>query len=91
MFEILVFILITSFYSAIVLWSIMFLYRAGIAIQLKGSIKEKLFIIFLPCGYGVFAYVKNQKQTRIYRILIMILFVLSLLASLFLFHRELGL
>lgn len=91
MFEIMVFVLITSFYVALAVAGIILLYRIGITFMVGKDIKEKVLIAVLPLGIGVFLYVKNQKILKIYRMLIVILFITSLLASLFLFHRELGL
>ncbi len=91
MFEFMVFVLVMAFYVSLGLALLMVLYRGFLAIKHEGSLIEKALIFILPLGIGVFLYRKNDQLKRIYHILIMILFITSILASLFLFHRELGL
>ncbi len=91
MFEIMVFILIMSFYVAIGLASIMFLFRVYLSFRYGENMNQKLLLVLLPFGIGVFMYVNEEKWVKLYRVLIVVLLVVSFLASLFLFHRELGL
>ncbi len=91
MFETMVFVLIMAFYVAIYLSGLMFVYRLILSFSFGENMKEKLLLILLPFGIGVFMFVDDQKWIKIYRVLIILLFVSSFLASLFLFHRELGL
>lgn len=91
MFEIMVFVLISAFYLSLVLAGLMLAFRVYLGITNGQDWKERLLIMFLPLGFGVFLYVKNDLWLKIYRIAIIILLVTSLVASLFLFHRELGL
>ncbi len=91
MFEIMVFVLISAFYVSLAIAVIMLAFRIFLSITTEGNWKEKLMIALLPLGFGVFLFVKNDKWLKVYRIAIIVLFVFAFLASLFLFHRELGL
>ena len=86
-----VFVLIMAFYVSLTLAVLMLLFRVFLGISTGTNWKERLLIIVLPLGFGVFLYVKNDRWLTIYRIAIIILLIASLVASLFLFHRELGL
>ena len=91
MFNIMVFVLIMAFYLALAIAILMLLYRIYLGVTHQGSFKEKTMIIILPLGIGIFLHVKNPLWIKIYRIAIIVLFITSVIASLFLFHRELGL
>ena len=91
MFNIMVFVLVMAFYLALVIAVLMLIYRIYLGVTHQGSIKEKTLIIILPLGIGVFLHVKKTLLIKIYRIAIIVLFITSIVASLFLFHRELGL
>jgi hypothetical protein len=91
MFDIMVFIVISAFYVSLVLWAVIFVLRTVLAFTSNIDLKEKLFIVFLPCNYGVFLYIQHKKWLTVFKILIIILFITSFFASLFLFYNELGL
>ncbi|QWB95184.1 hypothetical protein KHQ89_04225 [Mycoplasmatota bacterium] len=90
MFDIMIKILIYSFYISIVLWAIILLFRVFIAIKSDLNIKEKVLTVILPCNIGVFAYIKNELWLKITRLLIVGLCVTSFLASLFLLNSIIG-
>ena len=91
MFELMVFVLIMSFYISLAIAIVMFGIRVYLGMKVGTNWKETLSIICMPLGFGVFLYVKHPTWLKIYRILIVVLLVFSIVASLFLFHRELGL
>lgn len=91
MFEFLIFILVSSFYLSLILAGIMFAYRVYLAAKTSTDWVKRLCIGLLPLGFGVFLYVKDQRLLKVYRAMILCLCILSLFASLFLFHRVLGL
>ncbi len=91
MFEVMIFVLIISFYISLALAIAMFAFRVFLGVSAEINWKEKLLIIVLPLGFGVFMYVKNAIWLKVYRIAIVALLIASFIASLFLFYGELGL
>lgn len=85
MLRYLTFITINSWYLALLLAVVLFVYRIALAYSSEYKIEEKLLIVLLPCSFGVYIYCKNQKL-KTYNVLLIMLFVSTFLASAFIFY-----
>jgi hypothetical protein len=90
MFDLMISILIYSFYISLVLWAIILIFRTFMAVKSDLSIKEKVLTVILPCNMGVFTYIKNELWLKITRLLIVGLCLTSFFASLFLLNVIIG-
>lgn len=90
MLNLLVAISIWSFWIAFIGFGIvLLLMRTGRAIYDKRTLKDSLFIIFLPCSVGL--YIKYREESvfkLIYKIMVVIQFVFMLLGSVMIFYTH---
>lgn len=78
-----VYITIQAFWVSLILGTLsLFLIRAYIVNKSQLNRKEALLTLFLPCSIGFFLFIKEETQlTNIYRKLIIVFFVITLLAT----------
>ena len=91
MFDLLVYLMINSFWLAAILAVILFACRVYISTSFKEN-KEKLgLIIGLPCSIGVYLYAKDHPWIKVYELLVIVQFILIFLASIFILYLRLEL
>jgi hypothetical protein len=78
-----VYITIQSFWIAFILGTTtLFLIRSYLVNKSELSRNEALMTLFLPCSIGFFLFIKADSQlTRLYRKLIIVFFVFTILAT----------
>ena len=62
MLRYLTFITINSWYLALLLAVVLFVYKIALAYSSEYKIKEKLLIVLLPCSFGVYIYCKIKTK-----------------------------
>jgi len=77
-----------SFWISLVGLSIILLFmRTGKVIVDKQSLKDSLYIIFLPCSIGLYMRYKEESVfKRFYQIIVVIQFILILLGNFMVFY-----
>jgi hypothetical protein len=85
-----VYLTIQSFWIALILGTLsLFLIRSYLVNQSKLSRNEALLTLFLPCSIGFFLFIKeDNKMTRLYRKLIVVFFIFTILATLFILFNH---
>ncbi|MCK4552439.1 MAG: hypothetical protein KAU02_05915 [Tenericutes bacterium] len=92
MLNLIVAVSLWAFWISFVGLSIILLFmRTGKAIYDKQTLKDSLFIIFLPCSIGLYIKYKEKSVFKLYyQILVIIQFVLMLLGSIMVFYIHFG-
>jgi|GEM_PF-459622 len=93
MFEFMIYILVNAFWlSFIGGTTILFLMRLYSVVINPIELKKTLQVLFIPCSIGFYLHVKEMNVfTKVYRILVVFFFVVTVFASLFLFYMHLEL
>ena len=91
MFDLLVFIMIYSFWIACLLLIFLFVLRVYYVIKHKDHIKHPYHIIFIPLSYGVYQYIDNKKFMKLYTLCVIMQFVFMFIASIFILYLRLEL
>lgn len=93
MFEFLIYLLVNAFWISLILGTLtLFVFRGLAVILYQIPKKEAWQVLLIPCSIGFFFHVKEVDWlTKTYRILIIVFFVTTLIASLFLFYMHLEL
>ena len=90
MLDFMIYVMIQSFWIAIGLLVMMFLMRIKIAASQKQTLKNKLFIVFMPFSYGIYRYVPSYPYLRRYEHILILQFIFMFIASIFILYIRLG-
>jgi hypothetical protein len=93
MFDLMIFILINAFWFTLIIGSTtLFILRTIYAYQGNYSMNEKLMIMFIPLSLGFYKYNQNKNMfSLIYRILVIIFFIIGFIAFIYIAYTELEL
>ncbi|MDR4969284.1 MAG: hypothetical protein RG740_06670, partial [Acholeplasmataceae bacterium] len=93
MFELIVALSIYAFWFSLIIGSLtLFLIRLYIVIIKKLDFKKASMILWIPCSIGFYLNIKEESQlTKIYKSLVIIFFVSTFIASLFILYIHLEL
>lgn len=93
MFEFMIYILVNAFWLSLIGGTtLLFLMRLYAVVSYGKDIKKSLQILFIPCSIGFYLYIQELNLfTKIYRIMVIFFFVVTVFASLFLFYMHLEL
>jgi hypothetical protein len=93
MFDIMIFVLINAFWFTLIIGTTtLFILRTIYAYQGNYSMNEKIMIMFIPLSLGFYKY--NQSKnifSLIYRILVIIFFIIGFIAFIYIAYTELEL
>ena len=93
MFEIMIFTLINAFWFTLIVGTLtLFALRVTYSLKFNYNLKERLMIWFIPLSIG-FYHLEKKKNiiSKIYRIFVVIFFVTSILAFLYILYTEMEL
>jgi hypothetical protein len=93
MFDIMIFVLINAFWFTLIIGTTtLFILRTIYAYQGDFSLNEKLMIMFIPLSLGYYKYNQNKNMfSLIYRILVIIFFIIGFIAFIYIAYTELEL
>jgi hypothetical protein len=93
MFDLMIFILINAFWFTLIIGSTtLFILRTIYAYQGNYSMNEKLMIMFIPLSLGFYKYNQSKNMfSLIYRILVIIFFIIGFIAFIYIAYTELEL
>ena len=93
MFEIMIYILVNAFWLSLIGGTtILFLMRLYSVLVYQIEHKKALQVLFMPCSIGFYLHVKEiDLFSKLYRIMVIIFFIITFFASLFLFYMHLEL
>jgi hypothetical protein len=93
MFEFLIYMLVNAFWLSLIGGTtLLFLMRLFSVYQYQIASKKALQVLFIPCSIGFYLHVKSQDIfTKIYRIMVIFFFIVTVFASFFLFYMHLEL
>jgi hypothetical protein len=93
MFDIMIFVLINAFWFTLIIGTTtLFILRTIYAYQGNYSMNEKIMIMFIPLSLGFYKYNQSKNMfSLIYRILVIIFFIIGFIAFIYIAYTELEL
>ena len=93
MFSLLIMIFVYAFYFSLIVGTLtLFIFRAYFSYQNNLDWKKALFVMLTPCSIGFYLTIHDKnKLTSLYRALVIVFFVTTFVASIFVLYMHLGL
>lgn len=93
MFEFMIYILVNAFWISLIGGTTtLFLMRLYSVVIYRIDIKKALQVLLIPCSIGFYMHIQTHDLfTKMYRIMVVFFFIVTVFASLFLFYMHLEL